>query len=56
MVSEFTISAVIGEYVNFTANFMGKKLVSESAPTVTYSCSENPFRARDVKVYFSDTE
>lgn len=56
MVSEFTISAVVGEYVNFTANFMGKKMVTESEPTVTYSCSENPFRARDVKVYFSDTE
>lgn len=56
MVSEFGISAVIGEYVNFTASFMWKKLVSESAPTVTYSCTENPFRARDVKVYFSDTE
>lgn len=56
MINEFSIDAQTGEYVKFNAGFIGRKKVSESAPTVAYNSWESLFRARDVKVYLSDTE
>lgn len=55
MLDELSLTAQIGDYVRFSALFMGKKRTSESTPTVSFG-TENPFRARDVKVYFADTE
>lgn len=56
MINEFSIEATAWEYVNFNASFTGKKKVTETPPTTSYSAVDYPFRARDVKVYFSDTE
>jgi hypothetical protein len=56
MVDEFELDAKIGEYINYKTKFTGKKAVSESAPTPAYSSVEYLFRARDIKVYLSDTE
>jgi len=55
MVQSFEISAEAGGYASFTCNMLGKKMVTESAQTVSYT-SENLFRARDCKVYIEDTE
>lgn len=55
MVDEFEISGEVGDFVKFKAKLLGKKMVSESAPTVTF-VEENDFRASQVKVYFADTE
>lgn len=55
MVDEFEISGEVGDFVKFTTKMMGKKMVSESAPTVTF-VEENDFRATQVKVYLADTE
>lgn len=55
MLDELNIVAQIWDYVRFNATFMWKKRVSESTPSVSFG-TENPFRARDVKVYFADSE
>lgn len=55
MLDELNLTAQVWDYVRFSASLMGKKRVSESTPTVTLG-TENPFRARDVKVYFADNE
>lgn len=55
MIDEFEIRAEAGDFVKFSAKLMGKKMVSESAPAVSFA-EENDFRASQVKVYFADTE
>lgn len=54
MVSELTISSESGDRVKFTASLMAKTRASDTS-TPSYS-TEKYFRARDVDVYFSDTE
>lgn len=56
MIDSITFDAKVGEFITFDAKFIGKKRVTESSPTVAYSSAEHPFRARDCKVYFSDSE
>lgn len=55
MLNELTINATSGDFVKFSASFVGKKMTSESTPSVSFT-DANPFRARDVKVYFADDE
>lgn len=55
MIQSLEVEAKAGEFASFKAELIGKKMVSESTPTITYA-SENLFRARDCKVYFADTE
>lgn len=55
MLNDLEINAAVGEYVTFSANFTGKKAVSESTPTPSYA-AENFFRARDCTVKFADSE
>ena len=55
MVESLNISVASGELVNYTVNLKGKKLVSESTPSVSYA-SQNIFRATDCNVYFADSE
>lgn len=55
MVDELEVSGEVWDFVKFKAKLMGKKMVSESDPTVAF-VEENDFRASQVKVYFADTE
>lgn len=55
MIEELEVSAEAWDFVKFSAKLLGKKMVSESAPTVTFA-EENDFRASQVKVYFADSE
>jgi hypothetical protein len=55
MIDTFSLSVEAENFANFTISMIARKMVTETAPTVTYT---NPiqFRARDVKIYFADTE
>ena len=55
MIDTFSLSVEAENFANFTISMIARKMVTETAPTVTYA---NPiqFRARDVKIYFADTE
>lgn len=55
MVNTFEINVVSEEFANYSCNFLAKKMVSESTPSVNYS-QGTLFRARDVNVYIADTE
>lgn len=55
MVDTFELSVEAENYVTLNANFLAKKMVDETATTPSYGTSKQ-FRARDVNVYFADTE
>ena len=55
MLESLNISVQVGQYAKYSASFKGKKITTDSAPTLSYE-DEPMFRARDVKVYLADSE
>jgi len=55
MVNTLELSAEVGDYVKFSAEYWGQQMATASAQIPSYS-AENPFRAMDSNVYFAATE
>lgn len=55
MIDTFTVTTEVGDYVKYTASFMGNKMVSDSAPSVSWD-NDNEFLAKHVTVKLASTE
>ena len=55
MINTFELTAEVGDYVKFSAEFWGKKMQDAGTLSPVYA-TENPFLATDANVFFGDTE
>jgi len=55
MINSFEMSAEVGDFVKFSAEFRGKKMEAGGSLTPAYT-SDNPFLASMANVYFATNE